>query len=324
MLIWAVDGGGTKTDGLLADGRGQVLARMRGEACNLSALGADRCQVHLEELLEGLCGQARVPRGQITHAFLALGGLDTEADREAYELVLRALFAGLPTAWQVENDVLAALYSGTLGEPGVALLAGTGSMVMALDVRGQIMRSGGWGYLFGSDPGSAFSVGERLLVRILRDWDAGRDGDELTQRALSEVGVSLPPHLVDWVEEDANPAKRVAQLSQVVDASAAGGYGPARQILVEAGTDLVETFRLLQPRLDFGDMVSVPVVLAGGMFESLVYRQAVQEAVGQIGPHWQAVLPDLPPVGGAYVGALGLAGLTASPEMIGQLGEGLR
>ena len=316
MLIWAVDGGGTKTDGVLADAQGQVLARMIGEPCNLTALGVERCQANLQALLAGLCQRAGVADTDVTHAFLALGALDTEADRQEYSRMLSALFEGLGIFWQVENDVLAALYSGTWGEPGVVLLAGTGSMVMALDVHGQIKRSGGWGYLVGSDPGSAFFIGERLLIRALRDWDAGHEPDELARQALAKVGASIPPQLIDWVEGESNPARQIAQLARVVDAAAESGYRPGQEILEEAAVSMVETFQLLVPQLDFGDMAQVPVVLAGGAFRSRWYRQTVQKLLAELGRRWRPVVPEVPPVGGAYIGALRLAGRAVSAGVI--------
>lgn len=316
MLFWVADGGGTKTEGVIADDHGHVFARQIGAPCNLTLLGPDACERNLNELLSALCAAAHVQRSDLTHAFLALGGLDTEADRLQFASIISPLFHGCTVEWQVENDVLAALYSGTWGKPGLVLLAGTGSMAMAQDAHGRIKRAGGWGYMIGRDPGSAFDVGQRFLMHALREYDAGHQPDELTRLVMHQVGVAQPPDLMDWVESAESRASRVAQCARFVDMSAVGGNAVAAGMLQKAAKAMVDHFCLLAPQLDFGDIERVPVVLAGSMFKSQTYRTTVQQLVAVAGKRWQAVLPEVPPVGGAYVGALQMAGISVTADIM--------
>ena len=329
MLFWVVDAGGTKTHSVLADDKGRVYAQKKAGTCNLSMLGAEGCREVLHSVMQDTCAAGGITPAELTHAFLALGGLDTQVDRDKLEGVATTLFAGTGTVWKVENDVLAALYSGTLGEPGVVLLAGTGSMVMAQDAEGRIMRSGGWGYLVTNDPGSAFYIGQCLLRHILWQYDAGVDPaeDNLTAAALKmKVDMTLhsPTDLVDWIEAGESPPTRIAQMAKVVSAAAEAGDPIAINIIKEGAAALVELLHLLWPRLTFRSL-PVPIVMAGGMYHSELFLRAVKEqlAAGEGRERWRPVIPAIAPIGGSFVGALLLAGLRPSREVMERFAAGL-
>src|SRR5207247_4243870 len=152
----------------------------------------------------------------------------TPRERRALALTLRGL------AWRVEviSDAQAALL-GAIGEgPGVLVLAGTGSIVVAHDGRGRWTRSGGLGPLVG-DEGSGFWLG--------REWlrEAVRDGGLLsTLRAV---------HAPD-------PVRTIAALAPGVLARARRGDRRARRIVREGqrhlaarAVEVVRTLKLPQP-----------------------------------------------------------------------------
>lgn len=315
MLFWVVDAGGTKTHGVLANAEGRIYANETGGPCNLSMLGAQGCQAALSEVLNAACSVAKVKPADITHAFLALGGLDTEGDRADLSAVLANIFHGTNTRWQLENDVLAALYSGTMGEPGVVLLAGTGSMALGLDDQGQVHRSGGWGHLISGDPGSAYDVGHRVLVYLLNRYDTGEKPDLLGKMVMSACQVTTLPGLVDWVEICESPATRTAQLARIADKAATDGHIPSHEILTDAAAAMVAHLDVLMPHLVIAQR-PIPVVLAGGMFRSQIYTQTVQRLLMEVGKNWKPIVPTMPPVGGSYIGALRLAGCKVTEEVV--------
>ncbi|MFP3490923.1 BadF/BadG/BcrA/BcrD ATPase family protein, partial [Staphylococcus sp. SIMBA_130] len=62
----------------------------------------------------------------------------------------------------VNIDAINALYSGTLGKPGIVQIAGTGSITFSINHDGLSDRVGGWGYLIG-EMGSGFALGRDAL-----------------------------------------------------------------------------------------------------------------------------------------------------------------
>src|SRR5690349_22636305 len=57
----------------------------------------------------------------------------------------------------VTNDGFIALAGATAGEPGLVVIAGTGSFAFGRNAAGKTARAGGWGYIFG-DEGSGFDI----------------------------------------------------------------------------------------------------------------------------------------------------------------------
>ena len=313
--MWAVDTGGTKTHGVLADATGKVLTEQKGGPCNLFMQGEDGCYRVLADLLSATCAAARITSQQIDCAFVALGGLDTDADRRDFNKKMALIFAGTSIRWQLENDVLAALYSGTLGEPGIVLLAGTGSMAMGQAVDGSIYRCGGWGQLINGDPGSAYDTGRRLLAHVLHGHDANLVPDQLTLMAMAASGASSAAGVIDWVKNAESPSASVAALSKVVGHAAQEGNLIAQQLLKASAEAMVQHLGIVAARM--GQMPQpVPVVLAGGMFRSSHYLATVEELLNNDTGCWKAVVPTMPPVGGSYVGALRLAGVPVTDDVL--------
>jgi len=114
--------------------------------------------------------QAGSAPDEIEAACLGLGGLDTDEDLAAYTRIARRIFGSAAVRVQLENDGFIAIHAGTLGGPGIALIAGTGSTAVGVNERGERARSGGWGALFG-DEGSAYDVGRQAIVRALHAMD---------------------------------------------------------------------------------------------------------------------------------------------------------
>ena len=81
----------------------------------------------------------------------------------------------------VRNDAFNALYSGTLGEPGIVQIAGTGAVTLGINENGEVARSGGWGYLF-DDEGSGFYLGNEALKAVFRSFDNRGKKTSLTDR----------------------------------------------------------------------------------------------------------------------------------------------
>ncbi len=112
----------------------------------------------LPALLEGLWRHWRLSRRDLGTLGVASRGIWTRAERQALARRLRRFAPRVVVISDVEAAYLAALGP----DPGVLLLAGTGSIALGRDRRGRWSRAGGLGPLLGDD-GSAFSVGRAWL-----------------------------------------------------------------------------------------------------------------------------------------------------------------
>ena len=99
--------------------------------------------------------------GRIEAVSMGHSALDKEPDAALAAELMEGVFPVEKT--YIHSDVFMALMGATLGAPGVAVVAGTGSMAVAVDKEGSQHVRGGWGYLLG-DAGSGFYLGQRGLI----------------------------------------------------------------------------------------------------------------------------------------------------------------
>jgi N-acetylglucosamine kinase-like BadF-type ATPase len=170
----------------------------------------------LPALLERLWRRWRLARRDLATLGVASRGVWTRAERQALAGGLRRFAPRVVVISDVEAAYLAALGP----NPGVLLLAGTGSIALGRDRRGRWSRAGGLGPLLGDD-GSAFSVGRAWLRSD-----------------------SVPPSRARRIATAPDAVARIAAVAPSVLRRARKGSPVARQIVREAQlalADLVQT-----------------------------------------------------------------------------------
>ena len=150
-LVLGVDGGNSKTEALLLDASGGVLASVRGPTVSHQAVGMAEGMTRLAALVARLRAEAGLATGDVVDAaVLALAGADYPSD----ERQLRAAIAPLDLAVRVEvvNDTWAGLRAGTDRGWGIVLICGAGTNAAGLAADGRRWRfpavgsiSGDWG-----------------------------------------------------------------------------------------------------------------------------------------------------------------------------------
>ena len=167
-----VDGGATKTECILVDDSGAIVASQRAGGSNPSVIGPDEARRVVVDAILALLTQpaAAVPGRSISTTLLCMAGS---------RLFWRETAAGLSGLGRVVavDDSLPVLELATRGGPGLVLHAGTGSFVAARAPReavpateavpfGPTHYAGGLGWRFG-DPGSGYDIGRRAIGRGL-------------------------------------------------------------------------------------------------------------------------------------------------------------
>ena len=163
MTFLGIDGGGSKTAFLLENSDGSELARVETGPSNWFSTGADETR---EALAAGIAQLPLAPD-------VVCGGFAGAGRPSGIAFYRGCLESLLPeTRILVETDAFIT-YIGAIGiQPGVLLIAGTGSIAIARRNDGTMVRVGGWGSMFG-DEGSGFWVGREAIGAALRAHDAG-------------------------------------------------------------------------------------------------------------------------------------------------------
>ena len=241
-----VDGGGTKTECILVDPAGRMIACHIGTGCNPSVVGPESAVSILNAALSSLRAQA------VTHA-AGTQGLPAREETLITDTLL--CMAGSRGFWSefaakltgfgrvvTGDDSLPILELATHGRPGLALHSGTGSFVTARAPDGSVHYAGGLGWRFG-DPGSGYDLGQRAIARGLLEiqgWaPPSRLGPAVREHAQLDATADINA-ITRYFYSQADPTRHIAAFAPAVLRLAAGRDEPARQIVLESTGALLD------------------------------------------------------------------------------------
>jgi N-acetylglucosamine kinase-like BadF-type ATPase len=301
MHVLGIDAGGTKTVCLLANAEGRILAESRGGGANLQASGELEVEKVLHGVMEDAIGDREVRPDAVC---LGIAGVDRPADAEAVRGIMRRL--GFKSRTLIVNDALVALVAGVGDDPGVVLIAGTGSIAYGRDASGRAARSGGWGYLLG-DEGGGFWIGRSALAAVVRQFDGRGPATMLTDLVLAEMRLASPTELIHAIYDKGLQRRAIAAIAAVVQRAAGAGDAMASEILTRAGAELTAAAASVIGRLGMrGDVFRT--VLAGGIFHAIPALVVdVQARLSEVAPRSEMHLLDVEPAVGAVRLALAAA-----------------
>lgn len=307
-----IDGGQSSTVALIADEQGCVVGRGGGGPCNHVAgeAGRQKFFAAVTECMEEACSRAGLDRASLMFEAACLGFSGGAADKDIFarELIASRLF-------HITHDAEIALAGATAGEPGIIVIAGTGSMAYGRNVAGRTARAGGWGYVFG-DEGGAFDITRRALRASLRLEEGWGPVTCLREMLLKATGAPDANALLHSFYTPEFTRQQIANLSRLVSRAAEAGDEIATQILRDSALELAiyaeGVFRTL-----FIPGERVQVAHAGGVFQSALLREHFAALVeAKLGV--KATKPLASSAAGALLTALRLAGravpLTNLPE----------
>jgi N-acetylglucosamine kinase-like BadF-type ATPase len=268
--LLGIDGGGTKTLGVIADLNGTPLFSAAGGTSNPQVIGFQKASQVVLEVIQKCCHGTRCRSKDLKAVVVGLAGAGRESDRWRAEIEILKLARrkNFPLRnLRAESDARTALEGALGGKPGIVLISGTGSIGIAKDRDGEIHRVGGWGRAIG-DEGSGFAIGRAGLVAMARSIDGRGQQTMLTRLAAKRFGLSSPQRIISKIYQDRFDPSRLAPL---VLKAAEKGDKVSKGILEEAALELVHHVRVLlaksKRRKDPPSGKRINLVLLGGMLE---------------------------------------------------------
>jgi N-acetylglucosamine kinase-like BadF-type ATPase len=203
-------------------------------------------------------------------------------------------------------------FADSAAEPwGVVLIAGTGSLALALPrtcalvPEAEADRCGGWGPLLG-DEGSGHAIGLVALKAAMRAADGRGPRTILEAALLRRFAADRAPDLVARIHGPGVGRREIADAAREVLAAADVGDAVAAAILAGAAADLAAHVRTLADRNAFaaGDY---PLRLTGGLLTgSSTLRRLVIESLAASGHEPGAVTVVTDPAAAAARFAAGM------------------
>jgi len=288
-LVAGIDVGQSSTKVVLVDESGTLLARASGGAGDELGLGpaSTRLRAAVEATLATAMQRAGLPKSRrIDSAVVGISGFEGQLQGRPPRIAARRL--------RYTHDSENALAGAHAGKPGVAAIAGTGSVVVARSRDGSEARVGGHGYLFGDD-GSAFGLARDALRGALVAADYGR-GSAIAAAAERHFGCSVAA-CARGVYGGAISRAEIAAFAPMLLACARRGDRAARALLRAHASALAEQIRAAARLVR---MRAPDVAIIGGLAEEVTFERAVRSAL-------RGILPDARYRAPIYDAALGAA-----------------
>lgn len=286
MLYAGIDAGQSSTTAVIAAEGGDVIARGYAGPADEIAAGAE--STRLRDALEGALGDALARAGypaatRFTSVVAGISGYEGHVYGEPPRLPAERV--------QLLHDSAIAHAGALLGEPGVVVIAGTGSVALATFEDGVSHLAGGWGYLFG-DEGSAFWIA-REAVRA-----AAMHGDcEGTARLLSFFDVHTLRELVRAFYAGAITRANLAAFAPVCLAAARDRDGCA--CLCEPPEIAAQELARLGARA--GGLEAPRIAFVGGLVADPWFRARLRAWAAEYLPRTPVVEARSAPVDGALL-----------------------
>jgi glucosamine kinase len=297
-IFLGIDGGGSKTSCVIGD-ETSVLGTGTAGGSNVVRVGEAAAREALSAAIGKACAAARVAPAQIVRTCIGVAG----AARPQIMEVIRQVLAEI--VWcetEIAADMVIALEAAFAGNPGVIVIAGTGSIAYGANAEAQTARAGGWGFAI-SDEGSGHWIGRAAVGAVMRACDQGvtPEGPSLLADILKVWGLRTVEELV--LAANASPPRDFAGLFPAVLAAGDRGETIANEVLRRAGAELAGLAGIVLARL-FAGGPTVPVAMSGGVFaNSGLVRETFYGAL-RIGCPVAAVRPEVvDPVYGALARA---------------------
>jgi len=243
-FVLGFDGGGTKTDCVLMDASGSVLARSQAGPSNPLRVGFGAALAAMRDGVQKAAAAAKIPSNEKALAICAaLGGVGPAESAEKMHILLAAEFP--ETKIRICTDLESALAAAGEGS-AIVVDAGTGSFAIGRNEAGDTARAGGYGSQIG-DEGSAYDIGRRAILTAMHENDRTGSDSVLGQRLLRELGCG------SWSEVKARAQAAsdevFPRLFSVVASLAEIDHAEAQQILRAAASDLAMQAENLADRL---------------------------------------------------------------------------
>lgn len=273
------DGGGTKTECVLVDGEGRVLAQAFGGPSNPLRTGYAKAWFALGAVGDAVLAKQHLKATDIRGICAGLGGAGRpRAARRVASFFERAFPQAVV---QVTTDIEIALEAAVGPGEGVVLMAGTGSVACGRNAAGKTARVSGWGPWIG-DEGGAFDIGRRAVRAVTRARDGLGPPTQLADRVLGAVECPSWDALVERIAK--NPDEVFPRIFPLVVEVADGGDAPARELLLEAAVALSELARVVIEALALGNRTFFLAKAGGAFGRSAILDQAVDAHLARIAP----------------------------------------
>ncbi|MBK0331607.1 hypothetical protein I8D64_09355 [Brachybacterium sp. MASK1Z-5] len=317
-FVIGIDAGGTHTRVGLFDLSGGLLGFATGSGGGPHHNDDARQNIH-DTILAAGADARRDPR-QARALVAGIAGINRESSNQGQDHgdVVESLvdIGGISGSIRVVNDAISAHRGALAGGPGIIVVAGTGSMILAVADDGAETESGQFQHYAGAARHLVHDVVQRILIG---DVD---EGDPVLDRVYGHFGASGRSELREVVlglnSNAPNESKRrfgalAPAVTEMIDSSAL-----AQSAAIRLCERTALGVGLLMPSIHGA---SIPVACAGSLANDPAFRGLLQRSLDRLpGPQQPTLVSArLDPVRGSAILALESAGAPVNEKVLGLL-----
>jgi len=291
-LYLGVDGGGTKSQAILLSEEKRAIGEGLSGASNPLRVGVETAVSNIFQAIDAACDAANKSRGDIVSATFGLAGVRrVDLRQRVRERLAQKLGIKLV---EVVTDAEIALYGTTLGNAGVVVIAGTGSICYGRNEAGETAIAGGWGPIAGDEGGGA-TIARRGLQAIAKASDGRGKLTKLSEAGVDYFRTSTPENLLVAIYSPQMDNAKIAGFARLVVETARKGDKIAIEILNESGLELGLAVNAVIKKLNL-ETKRIPIGYVGSIFRAgKLITDSLLETVHRFAPKAYLSEPLLQP-----------------------------
>ena len=260
-----IDGGGSKTIFVISGEDGKILGTVKAGSAFYKQIGEDGVLELLKNGVKEVCAFAE---GEATEIASVCFGMPAWGESPVKDKVMEKKILSTFPEWNIYivNDCEVGWAGSLMAEPGINIVAGTGSIGFGKNKAGEIARCGGWSEWF-SDEGSGYWLGMKCVQLFSRQSDGRDERGPLYDIVRDALELSDDMDIVDLFEQNyLRKRDKVASLQKLLFEAAKAGDVYAIGAYEQAAKELFDIVLSIKKKI-FADEDCM-VSYSGGIFKT--------------------------------------------------------
>ena len=271
--IIGIDGGGTKTHGVLFNSEGKTICESNTKGSNLDTY-ENKGSLRILDLLKNLCDKSKIEFANLSAVGIGVAGISNKYQRD--NLLNEIDKFNLSKKSLVLSDAESAYKLLCPNGVGVLVLIGTGIICIGRKNGHNTLKVAGKGNENG-DVGSGYWIGKRIIKSLILKQNIiniDKEITELNKMVLKKLNIENLS-LLDKID---NPILKIASIAEDVIEFASRGNDLALSVIQEGTTYVADyiTFIYNELRLNKNNVI---IAAHGSIISNKFYRRVLHEAL---------------------------------------------